>query len=437
MSSRVNKRLATEQSVNNVADRLGQIVRAINGKESGVIYGFHINGNESSPMNNVTYLKDAVGMTPAKMDYTSGTFDYGSWKDAFFMPRPCMVRFDGTTDYYLKENDFTKKEDGTDSDVSNIDYEGNAMIEWGGNGKIYYKIVPDDNDKNSASVYIADYKADKDFECWSFINNQGDLVDRFYTPIYNGTIDDNGRLRSISGLDYTRYCKNKNAQQEIDLAKANNQTNDVLWFTEVYCDITLINLLLILIGKSTQTQTTFGMGRCGYSSSESNMGTTGLMNNKGMFYGSNSQTGIGVKVFGMENYWGNQWRRYAGHISISGNQVIKMTYGTEDGSTVKGYNTTGSGYIGVGATPAGTNGGYINKVEYNQYACMPKEASGSNSTYYSDGLWFNNGATTYAFRGGNCVVGLLVGAFCCSLADPPSYTYWAVGSALSCKPLAR
>lgn len=435
MASNVNKRVATEQSVELVADRIGQVVRAIQGKSTGVIYGFHINGNESSPANNVTYLKDAVGMTPAKMNFTTGVFDYGSWKDAFFMPRPCMVKFDGTTDYYLKEGDFTKKEDGTDSDVANVDYAGNAMIEWGSGGRIYYKIIPDEDDANSASVYIADYKADKDFECWSFINNQGDIVDRFYTPIYNGTIDASGRLRSISGLDYSNYCKNKTAQQEVDAAKLNNQDTNVLWFTEVMADIILIQLLLILIGKSTQTQATFGMGRCGYSGSESNLGTTGLMNTKGMFWGSSSPTDLGVKVFGMENFWGNQWRRYAGHIKVGAYQSIKLTYGTEDGSSASAYNTSGSGYNNVGITPEETSGGYIDKMEYNRYGMIPKSASGSDSTYYADGLWFTNAATTYAFRGGNCNAGLLVGVFSCNLRNGPSSAAWHFGSALSCKPL--
>jgi hypothetical protein len=36
-------------------------------------------------------------------------FGYGDWKDAFFMPRPCMLRYDGTVDYYLDPNDYSRK----------------------------------------------------------------------------------------------------------------------------------------------------------------------------------------------------------------------------------------------------------------------------------------------------------------------------------------
>ena len=38
-----------------------------------------------------------------------------------------MVRADGTPDYRLDENDYTKKEDGTASDVSNTSYNGGAF----------------------------------------------------------------------------------------------------------------------------------------------------------------------------------------------------------------------------------------------------------------------------------------------------------------------
>lgn len=46
------------------------------------------------------------------------------------MPRPCMLKSDGTVDYYLDPDDYTKKEDGeTPSDIANVNYNGNAMME--------------------------------------------------------------------------------------------------------------------------------------------------------------------------------------------------------------------------------------------------------------------------------------------------------------------
>ena len=155
-----------------VGDKITKLKEEIEPTTDSIVYGFHVNSNESDPSEAVTYLRDAVGMTPAKMDFTSGIFNWGSWKDAFFIPRPCMLNYDGTVAYYLDPNDYSKKyEDGTPSDISNVDFGGNAMMEWGKDHKrIWYKIVPDDLDDTSYSVYIADHKEDEDFHCYNFYN---------------------------------------------------------------------------------------------------------------------------------------------------------------------------------------------------------------------------------------------------------------------------
>ena len=408
---------------------------------TATIYGFHIDGNESDPETAVTYLEDAIGKTPAHMDYTQDEFNYGSWENAFFMPRPCMLKSDGTVDYYLDPDDYTKKADGvTASDVANTAYDGNAMMEWGQNGKkIWYKIVPDTGSTKSASVYIADEQVDNSYKAYSFINNQGSLVDHFYTPIYNGSVVSN-KMRSISGQQISNKTT---ATQEVTYAKANNAGNDVLWNTEVLADRILINLLLILMGKSLDTQTVFGQGaHTSGTEAINNTFRSGVHNTKGLFYGTNAGTVASnsfencVKIFGMENWYGFQWRRIAGWINDNGTQKIKLTYGTEDGSTANAYNETGNGYISIGATPSGTSGGYVNEMQFDEYGMFPKVASGSDSTYYCDGLWFNNSQVDYARVGGGSSNGLLVGAFCADLYNTASDSYWNAGAALSCKPLA-
>ena len=114
-----------------------------------------------------------------------------------------------------------------------------------------------------------------------------------------------------------------------------------------------------------------------------------------------------------------------------------MTYGQSDGSTTDGYNETGSGYISIGgATPSGTNGGYISKMLITDNDLIPTIASGSATTYYCDGLWFDNSKVNYAFVGSNSNGTSHVGALCSSVADATSRRHWSVGAALSCKPLA-
>ena len=399
------------------------------------IYGMRIKDNESVSAQKITYLNDASNMEPAYMDFANNKFEYGSWANAFFMPRPCMLKYDGTVDYYLDPNDYYKKEDGTTSDVDDYSYDGNAMIEWGQNGvRIWYKVVPDELDPKSCEVYVSNYKVNNTYKAWSFINNDGDLVDHFYTPIFNGTIDGSGKLRSISDKTYTDYCKNKTAAQEIAAAQLNNPTGEDLWYTEVYCDVNLINYLLLLMSKNTDTQAAYGYGRSTVIGSAEYMLDTGTMNTKGMFWGSNDGTS-GVKVFGMENYWANQHRRLAGLLTNNGVYYYKFTKGTEDGSTASDYSTTSStGYL-VGPT-AGATSGYAKSMSYKSdgfYGCIDV-SGGSGTTYYADYYYINTSGLRYAYRGGRCSNAWACGASYFYLYYATGSAYWDIGAALSCKP---
>lgn len=400
-----------------------------------VQFAFHYSENDSSPAS-VTYPAgyDNSDYTDTfYVDLSTGTPHYGDWdktdnKNKWLFPKPCMLKYDGTVDYYLDEDDETKKEDGTASDVANSSYAGNAMMEWGQDGrKLYWKIVPDSDGKGFTFV-IASAQVDNDMQPWNHYNCQGGIAEHFYTPIYFGS-SDGTRLRSISGG--TNYVNNA-ATAELTLAKANNLTSDEIWNTEVYCDFLLTAMLCILISKSTNSQAKFGYGRC--SSSNSSAIGQGTMNGKGMFYGRSDQTS-GVKVFGMENPWGNLWRRIAGLINVNGTVKLKLTYGKEDGSTVEGYNTTGSGYISHG-TMSGTLGGYTSHMNITDRGITPETISGSDSTYYCDGAWFNNGQVDYAIVGGTWDNGLLVGCLCVNLYVTVSAANAYIGAALSCKPLA-
>ena len=393
------------------------------------LYGFKLDQLESDPNSMITYIEDNENYKSAYMDYATDSFNYGNWEDAWFIKdlKPCMLNYNGTVAYELSPNDYTKKIDGTNSDITNASFAGNAMM---GIPKVYLKIV--DNGDDTANIYFSNKKIDEDFHCWSHLDNNGEEIDYCYMPIFNG-YNDGTRLRSLSGKT---PIYSQTGTTEINLAKANNLTDDVIWYTEVYSDRMLVNLLLLLIGKSTNTQAVFGNGHYTGGSAASSLHSTGLMNSKGLFWGTNS-TGSGVKVFGMEHWWGNQWRRIAGWINNKGTQMIKLTYGQSDGSTTDSYNTDGTGYISIGCTPGGTSGGYISKMTITEYGLIPTTASGSATTYFTDGLWFNNAQVDYAFVGGACCDGFLVGALCCSLDYLVSSANWGSGAALSCKPLAQ
>ena len=390
------------------------------------LYGFKLDQNESDPLSMITYLKDCdnVNFDSAYMNYLTDMFDYGDWKDAWFIKnlKPCMLNYDGTVAYELDKNDYSLKADGTASDIANDAFEGNAMV---GVPKVYWKIV--DNGDNTANIYFSNKKVDEDFVCWSHIDNNGNEIAYCYMPIYNGS-NVSSKLRSLSGKT---TINSQTAATEITLAKANNLTSDIVWYTEVFSDRMLINLLLLLIGKSTDTQTIFGNGHY----TGNNVINSGTMNNNGLFYGTNG-TGKCVKVFGMEHWWGNQWRRVAGLINYYGTQKIKLTYGQSDGSTVDGYNTDGTGYIVIPNSTPNPGNGYISKVLFNENGLIPTTNRGSQTTYYCDGLWANNEGISYPIVGGGSSFEHPVGAFCLSLNDSNSVARQDIVASLSCKPLA-
>lgn len=43
---------------------------------------------------------------------------------------PVMMKYNGTVDYELDPNDYTKKKDGTPSDINNNKYNGNVMMQY-------------------------------------------------------------------------------------------------------------------------------------------------------------------------------------------------------------------------------------------------------------------------------------------------------------------
>lgn len=386
------------------------------------LYGFDLTIADSNPATRVTYPSDVEnsGFAKAVMNF-GGAFSYGSWPSTpgeKFMPRPCMLRFNGTVDYYLNPNDYTKKADGTTSDVANMNYGGNAMMEW---PKIYVKRW------ESNGVYhfrCSDMKVDSDYECWSNYDKNNKEIPHFYTPIFFGSKDGSNRLRSISGQ--SNFVSNT-AQTEVTYAKNNGAD---IWYTEVLSDRELVNDLLTMMFKSTDLQATAGYGVCSASAAIA----PGSMNTKGLFWGAGDKTS-GVKVFGMENWWGNIFRRIAGWCISGGTQKVKLTRGTKDGTTVGDYNFDGNGYKTISGVNL-TRSGYISKMKTESFGRFPMEANGSTTTFEADQVWADSGNGYYAFVGGYWVYGLVCGPFCASLYYEPSSAGTNIGAALSCKPLA-
>lgn len=396
------------------------------------VYGYHVDPSESDPSAAVTYLEDAVGMTPAAMGAT--TFSYGSWANAFFMPKPCMVKYDGTVDYYLDPNDYTKKVDGTASDVADPNYGGNAMMQW---PKIWFKFE-EGLTEGEGYFYCSNHKVDNTYNCYCNIDSQNNEIDYFYTAIYIGT--GTSKMRSISGVttNQTNGCGYQTGSTQETNAKANNTTANVEWFMEVLSDRMLINALLILMSKSLDSQGKFGNGLVTGFSSAADAYITGTLDTKGLFWGNITNQNQGVKVFGMENWWGHKWHRTFGLVGTSTGYLYKMTYNTADGSTATSYNSSGTGYL-TATNKAGTalvqpSSNYLNKCNSGQYGYLPiTTSSSSTSTYYCD--YYYKGSN-FLLVGGGANNDLVAGCSYFHLGDTFSYSHWYRAASLSLKPLA-
>lgn len=413
--------------------------------ESKKIYGFHVDSSVSSPSNAVSYHVQYDGKnvlnydySPAYMDFANDKWEWGSWsEDDFFMPRPCLIKQDYSDKIYLNPDNLTLDVDGNDvSAILTGSTDGyNAMMEWGKDGKrIWYKLVPDSGNASSYTVYISDVQADNDFVAWSFYDANDVLGEHFYTSIYNGSTVGSA-LRSLSG----KTPNNAEAgATQITRAKANNKNSEAYaWYIDVYADRVLINLLLILVIKSLNSDVV-GYGNYTGGAAASSLINTGLGNAKGMFYGKQAN-GV-VKVFGMENWFANCWRRMAGLILNSGALKYKLTYGTADGSSAAGYredDNAPTNYLTGNSIATNLSSSYIAaETAKTDGSLLPSGFSGANGTYYSDACWSSTGVK-YAHVGGVCGTGSACGAFALALGNALSVSGWYNGAALSLKPLAQ
>jgi hypothetical protein len=152
---------------------------------------------------------------------------------------------------------------------------------------------------------------------------------------------------------------------------------------------------------------------------------TGTLNGKGQFFGSTTTTAA-VKMFYCENFFGNYWKRLRGLLLINGVYYIKP---------VPPYNSTGDGYINTGLTPSGTSGGYTSKMELaSDIGRIPTVASGSETTYECDGLWFTLTDIRVALFGGNRGYGSKCGLSYWYVNGLATNVDTTIVASLSCKP---
>ena len=329
-----------------------------------------IDQSNSNPSTCITYSDDAVGMTPGSSEW-----------DEFFGHYPCLFK-DGVEVGRLNPNDFTKFEDGTSADITSGSA-GDVMIAF---PKLGYKIS---TSGNNVTVSMTDNPNAEGY-CYLAHTRGTTVKDVFYLGAYKGYVT-SSKLRSLSGKAPTVDTTIGNFRT---YAQANGSGYDQSAFNQLI----FRQCMYLLKYKNLDSQTAVGQG---YVNGNSASIATGGTNSKGMDYGETTGK-LQMKLFGLEDFWGNVYEFIDGIFSDSSYNILTAT---------ENFNDTGSGYTNQGASGFSSNtGGYMSKVQgTSEKGFVLKEANGSETTYYSDYAFVY--ASRLAYFGGYWGLGASAGAF--------------------------
>ena len=393
------------------------------------VWGFIEHNAVLSPSARIEYTGVNKDYTPLSLNKQTGAMTLNSWAGHPILEanKPYMVRKDGTPDYRLKEDDYTKKEDGNGSDVANTSYAGGAFS-W--LKKIYKQEYMVGNDR-----YVNFSMSPRDgFEPVGFIDGDGKELEGVWLPMFYGAIlDPEGTptMASLSGLQPT-YSKNTTDQKTaIDNfgARARFLGGPVV---ETIID------LLILFAKTTDLQGAYGNGNMsGYDVSLTP--TNGVKQNAvvkgGQFYGTSDGKSLN-KIFHsiVLGSW-QQWMRDPYEVVVNGRVKVSKNYA---------YDVTGASYADTGIQVPNnqTWDGNHNALAYpSHYRTVPgygaipalEMAGGSTATGGCDGLWRKDPTQTFtavARRFGYCSYGAAGGPRARSWCNAAAGADWSLGAAL-------
>ena len=372
------------------------------------IYGIRIKESESDPAKRIIYTDDAATMNPVTVTAETGKANYNNWDKTWIFQKiyPCMVKTDGTIAYKLNPNDYGKKSTGENSDVSNINFDGNAMVCI---EKFYTKFSMDGTDE---LIQITNKKT-SGYEAIGFIRSDGSEADRIFLPMFMGSFDINSKLRSLS--DQTiKYSTSFNDFRTA--AQKNGENYDI----ETWAMNQIIQAVYFILMKNCNPQAAIGAGR-NYNDGGSK---TGLANTLGPI--SCDPTTKSVKFMHIEDftssYSNGMWRWEAGLLCQSSKIYVKMRP-PYSGTATSGYSQI---------SDVTTKTGYLSQMKCsNTYGRYGLACGGSSATYEVAQWYTNSGSSIYVSRRGNNF-----GVAGRSIANSASDTIINIGAALSLLPPA-
>ena len=341
----------------------------------------------SDPLSSVTYADDAAGMTKGSADW-----------DDFFGHYPVLFK-DGTEVGKLNPNNFAQFEDGSAADITSGNA-GDVMIAFPRRG------VKISTSGNILTISMTDDPDNSDFTYYAHTRGTT-RKEVFYLGAYKGYVA-SSKLRSLSG-------KAPTASQTIDTFRTQAHANGAGYEQSGFYQLIFRQCMYLLKYKNLDSQSAIGQGYVGGSAAAN----TGATNTMGMDYGTISTT-TQMKLFGLEDFWGNIWEWIDGIVTDSTRNILTAT---------DSFNDSGSGYKNQGQGATSNIGNYMSKPQgTTETGFVAKEVNGSQSTYFCDYAFLC--ASCVAYFGGDWSSSANAGAFRLYVKAAASYSSASVAARL-------
>jgi hypothetical protein len=323
--------------------------------------------------------------------------------------RRCVVKADGTVNYYLNPDNSNFKEDGTPSVLSGAD--GNVMVEI---PKHYIKVETVDN-IDSFSVSLTPevgYVLDPAFLKWN--GTAMVEVPYRYFRAYEGFVS-GGKLLSVSGVTPTR-------SQTISVFRTQAMANGAGWHLTDWNLLNTIKRLCYIefcdfivtkyLGNGNDTGADYGL-------------TTGQSNALGNRSSNSTHNDMYMSYRGIENMYADIWEFVDG-VNVNNYQFyVNGKYSTFASDVFTGD------YVAKGPlTAAGVNNGLIKRCAVSvEGGFIPTVVGGSTTTFYGDAFWSATG-DRIVFHGGPANAGASDGLGALSVLHASSLSDVAIGAAV-------
>ena len=367
--------------------------------------------------------------------------------------RRCLLLDNGTVNYYLDENDSTKKADGTSATLTGAD--GMVMVEI---PKFYTKCAVSGT---VTTWFVSDYPLTGYTVHPAFVKD-GVEVDKRYYSAYDACAFDVSGSAYISGLnrdnavsntpnvDVTESTGDKLASVSgiypmVGLTRAQFRTiaanRGTGWRQLDFALWSAVQLLYLTEHQSFFSQSILGDGNTSGSyltqsgtQSDSPHTIAGVSNGWGNFSTNGSQPSAGAKpgtafmVYrGIENLYGNCWNWADGiNVNVTSNGNVHVTNNRADFADDTSTNMT------LISTTAPTTSGFVSAIAAIDNYFIASSVSGGSATTFLTDQWFGSTSSNRVVRvGGGAATGANAGAFAVDAPSDSSSALRNIGARLA------